>query len=158
MKTVLTLKAGSFFFLEGVHLIRDVPQEVDLSVLKVEDRKAVRLYLASGHLESSEEIPEDALKIEDVGTEGFEVAVKEEQIEDGREGHSNVLESRSAVSTPEETDETRAVSEGKYNGMVKRELLALIKERGIETDATTNADLIKELEKWDASQEGSDTL
>lgn len=124
MKTVLTLKSGSFFFLHSLQLTREVPQEIDLDNLSPKEFLAVQLYTASGHLESSETLPETL----DMEVKLDTPAVAEATVE----------------SAEEATDP--------YEGMTKKELQALVEERGIETKATSIKGLTEALKDWDAEQ------
>lgn len=135
MKTVLTLKSGSFFFLHSLQLTREVPQEIDLDNLSPKEFLAVQLYTASGHLESSETLPETL----DMEVKLDTPAVAEEPANASQEVSEATVESAEEATDP-------------YEGMTKKELQALIEERGIETKATSIKGLTEALKDWDAEQ------
>lgn len=58
MQTNLKLVSGSYFFLDHVSLVRNVPTQVDFSTLPAKEVKVLRDYITSGHIESDNGVPD----------------------------------------------------------------------------------------------------
>lgn len=61
MKVTLTLNRGSFYFLKNLHLVRDVPTDVDLTTLEAVELTGLKQHVKAGTIVSDKDI------------EGFEV-------------------------------------------------------------------------------------
>lgn len=147
MKTNLTLKTGSFYFLSSVNLMRNNPVEVDLSVLTEAELKGLKAYVNTGSIQSSEDIFEYTLPgTEEAPTEAPE-AVETEEAPTAPEAEEEATETEPEAVEAEETAEEEALED--YEQHTAKELKAMIKERDLTTKATSKKDLVAFLEEED---------
>lgn len=56
MKVTLTLNRGSFYFLKNLHLVRDVPTDVDLTTLEAVELTGLKQHVKAGTIVSDKDI------------------------------------------------------------------------------------------------------
>lgn len=64
MKVTLTLNRGSFYFLKNLHLVRDVPTDVDLTTLEAVELAGLKQHVKAGTIVSDKDIEGFELKAE----------------------------------------------------------------------------------------------
>lgn len=162
MKTNLTLKAGSFYFLSSVNLMRNIAAEVDLSVLTEAELKGLKAYVNAGSIQSSEDISNYNLPCTEELSEA-PVEVEEEEAPTAPEQEEEATQTQPEAPEPEETvEEVEKESEiihptdskeADYEQFTAKELKALVKERDLTTKATSKKDLVTFLEEEDKNAE-----
>ena len=152
MKTILTLNTGSFYFLSTVNLVRGIPVEVDLSNLTEGELKGIKAYVASGNINSSEDISNYEVRTED-HTDTQEAQPASEDVPPVEEKATEVTPEQEPPSSDEkEAVEAEPTTEDHkdYTKMFKKDLKAELDRRGIKTELTRNEDLIRLLKEDDA--------
>lgn len=131
MKTTLTLKQGSFYFMKNVHLARNTPQEVDLEHLTPVELAGLKMHVRAGVIESSQPIPEEGVSLAERVSQEAPVA--------------NILE-EVAPTTPSVHE--RGVSEETtpLASLTVKQLKAKIEEKGATPSSNRKDDLIAQLE------------
>ena len=64
MKVTLTLNRGSFYFLKNLHLVRDVPTDVDLTTLEAVELTGLKQHVKAGTIVSDKDIEGFETKVE----------------------------------------------------------------------------------------------
>ena len=158
MKTNLTLKAGSFYFLSSVNLMRNIAAEVDLSVLTEAELKGLKAYVNAGSIQSSEDISNynlpctEELSEAPVEVEEEEAPTAPEQEEESTKTQPEAPELEETVEEVEKESEIIHPTDSKeadYEQFTAKELKALVKERDLTTKATSKKDLVTFLEEED---------
>lgn len=121
MKTTLTLKQGSFYFMKNVHLARNTPQEVDLEHLTPVELAGLKMHVRAGVIESSNSL------------DGYP---KDPPV-------ANILE-ESPTTTPSVHE--RASSEVPLASLTVKQLKAKIEEKGATPSSNRKDELIAQLE------------
>lgn len=130
MKTTLTLKQGSFYFMKNVHLARNTPQEVDLEHLTPVELAGLKMHVRAGVIESSHPIPERVSLSERVSQEA---------------PVANILEP-SATTTPSVHEKTPSEAPSPLGALTVKQLKAKIEEKGATPSSNRKDDLIAQLE------------
>lgn len=125
MKTTLTLKQGSFYFMKNVHLARNTPQEVDLEHLTPVELAGLKMHVRAGVIETSSPIPEEGVSQE------APVA--------------NILE-EVATSTPSVHERVSLDTPSHLATLTVKQLKAKIEEKGATPSSNRKDDLIAQLE------------
>ena len=155
MKTNLTLKAGSFYFLSSVNLMRNIAAEVDLAVLTEAELRGLKAYVNAGSIQSSEDISGYSIPgTEELPEAPVEVEVEEaptapEQEEEATEAQPEAPETEEVVEEESEIIHPTDSKEADYEQFTAKELKALVKERDLTTKATSKRDLVTFLEEED---------
>lgn len=135
MKVTLTLKQGSFYFLKHVHLLRGVPQEVDLTTLEASELTGIKLQVKGGTILADKDIQDFGVAQE------IEVAPLEEQKE-----QEIVTEAETEQEvTIEEAVEEPVQEEVNYKELSNKQLREKLAELGLEPTSNRKDDLIAQL-------------
>lgn len=117
MKTILTLKTSSMFFIGSVNLYKGIPAQVDSEELSPSTIRIVNQAIASGRLESTEgllEAPAKEAKVEDITVEETPVVSEPTPVKD-------VPAEETEVETETNVDEDEApVVEAEVKAPVKK--------------------------------------
>ena len=146
MKTTLTLNNGTFYFMSDINLVKGIPAEVDLSTLTEKEVRNVKSYVASGYITSSEDLTFYSTNpvVQELEQQIVELQTKQESA-----NQEDKVGSKKAETKADAKEEVKETAEIDYSKMVKKELLAELKKRKIETDLTRNEDLIELLKEDD---------
>lgn len=125
MKTTLTLKQGSFYFMKNVHLARNTPQEVDLEHLTPVELAGLKMHVRAGVIETSHPIPDGYPEEVPVANILEEVATTTPSVHE-----------RVSLDTPTPSLATLTV----------KQLKAKIEEKGATPSSNRKDDLIAQLE------------
>lgn len=135
MKVTLTLKQGSFYFLKHVHLLRGVPQEVDLTTLEAPELTGIKLQVKGGTILADKDIQDFGV------TQEIEVAPLEDQKE-----QETVTEAETEQEvTIEEAAEEPVQEEVNYKELSNKQLREKLAELGLEPTSNRKDDLIAQL-------------
>ena len=136
MKVTLTLKQGSFYFLKHVHLLRGVPQEVDLTTLEAPELTGIKLQVKGGTILADKDI-------QDFGaTQEIEVAPLEEQKE---QEIVTEAETEQEVIIEEAVEEPVQEEEVNYRELSNKQLREKLAELGLEPTSNRKDDLVAQL-------------
>ena len=136
MKVKLTLKRGSFYFMKNVHLLREVPAEIDLTALTKVELSGLKLNIKGGTILVDKDI--SAFGVEDETTEplpvngGLEVASGSEVVEP-------LLVSEHPLVEDSQTEEEY------LRTLSNRELKEKLTELGVEPTSNKKDDLIAQI-------------
>lgn len=160
MKTKLTLNTGSFYFLSTVNLIKGVAAEVDLSSLTVAELKGLKSHVKAGSISTSENIFEYELPSEEsLDATEIEPVVENPEPEQPEAGYTPPEDNITAVAPEDreevleansEAPETEEKKDVDYEDYTVKELKNIIKERDLDTKATSKKDLVEFLESVDS--------
>ena len=135
MKVTLTLKQGSFYFLKHVHLLRGVPQEVDLTTLEAPELTGIKLQVKGGTILADKDIQDFGV------TQEIEVVPleepKEQEIVTEAEAEQEV--------TVEEAVEEPVQEEVNYKELSNKKKKKKLAELGLEPTSNRKDDLIAQL-------------
>lgn len=136
MKVKLTLKRGSFYFMKNVHLLREVPTEVDLTTLTKVELSGLKLNIKGGTILADKDISAFGVELETPEplpvNGGLEVASSSEVVE------PLLTDEHSPTETPQtEEEHLRTLS--------NKELKEKLTELGVEPTSNRKDDLIAQI-------------
>ena len=136
MKVKLTLKRGSFYFMKNVHLLREVPTEVDLTTLTKVELSGLKLNIKGGTILADKDISVFGVEYEtpeQLPVNGeLEVASDSEAVEP-------LLVSEHPLVEPPQTEEEH------LRTLSNRELKEKLTELGVEPTSNRKDDLIAQI-------------
>lgn len=136
MKVKLTLKRGSFYFMKNVHLLREVPAEVDLTTLTKVELSGLKLNIKGGTILADKDI--SAFGVECETPEPLPVN-GELEVASGSEVVEPLLVSEHPLVEAPQTEEEY------LRTLSNRELKEKLTELGVEPTSNKKDDLIAQI-------------
>lgn len=140
MKVKLTLNRGSFYFMKNVHLVRNIPTEVDLSTLNNVELTGIKLNVKAGTILSDQPLDEVAPVIETQPVVE-PVQVDETETVEVAEDTEETVEEVSEVEEPVE----KVFTEDDFKELSNKVLKEKLAELGAEPVSNRKEDLVKQL-------------
>ncbi len=150
MKVTLTLNSGSFYFLKNIHLVRNVPTEVDLTTLDKVELEGLKLNIKGGIILTDKDFSDFKVESpkETVETVSIkeQISIADEPVVSLAEVEAQKQEAIEIEEAPIMTPDLEAKEE-EYKELTNKVLKEKLIELGVEPESNRKEDLVAQLVK-----------